>query len=924
MTWPDTPLAIKIEIALDGPDRTTDPDTWAWEDITDYGREAPRIVITHGDQDEWDETPPSTCRLTLDNRDGRFSRRNAAGPYYGRFGRSTPIRVSVDPDGDGWRVRFFGEVQGWPKTWDRSGLDSTVEIECAGTTRRLKQGNAPIRSALTQHLATTSPVAWWPLEDGRDSTIAVSGIDDGIPLQVARGVVDFVADAPPGAAGSAHPDVSAANALVAAIAGASATAWHASIWTKGIMVTPEPEVAYYVVWEITTTRGYVIRAVCQHGVALNIGFAVWENASAANGDELFVTAANYQPSGITGDWLQLTAVFEQTGSDVDTTLYVNEVEVAAETWPGITLGAPAYVRMISPFGGNIGTSAEMAEIYISHFSLFNGSTIVQQHQAGLGWPAEPAADRITRLCGEHGIPVTVVGSADTEPMGPQQPATLMALLRQCEEVDGGVLMDNPAAPGVRYVPRAERYNLFVNTLNVDDGDLGAEPIATDDDLAVANEVTVTRTDGASYTTRNAADIAASGVTIADSVTLPVAYDAQVPHQAGWRLNLLSVDEDRWPRVPINLARRPELVDWWLDVTPGQTRIRIDNPPAQAGVDPVDVLVEGYTETISQVEWRAELYCAPASPWTVGVVEDDELGRADTDGSKIVGDFVAGTDTSALVAVTDGPPWITSADHSSMFPFEVRSGGVVLEVTGVDAAVVDSFDRTVAAGGWGTADTGQTWTVGAGTASDYSVVGGTTGRIATSSVNTLYIAHLDAGSPDAAPRVRCTVPVVPTGAAITVRVAARMTDTSNYYEAQITIDPLGAVALQIFKRVAGAGSAVSSAVTLPATHSAGNSWWLQLSAIGNTLRARAWKSTEAEPAGWHITATDTSLTTGNRVGVLVRRESGNTNGTVNVDFDDFDVPNLQVFSLTQAPVNGVERTIPAGTPVSIAQPWRLAL
>jgi len=35
-----------------------------------------------------------------------------------------------------------------------------------------------------------------------------------------------------------------------------------------------------------------------------------------------------------------------------------------------------------------------------------------------------------------------------------------------------------------------------------------------------------------------------------------------------------------------------------------------------------------------------------------------------------------------VAVTDGPLWITTLSHGGMFPVYIRTGGVILEVTGI--------------------------------------------------------------------------------------------------------------------------------------------------------------------------------------------------------------------------------------------------
>jgi hypothetical protein len=72
-------------------------------------------------------------------------------------------------------------------------------------------------------------------------------------------------------------------------------------------------------------------------------------------------------------------------------------------------------------------------------------------------------------------------------------------------------------------------------------------------------------------------------------------------------------------------------------------------------------------------------CAPAGPWTVGVVEDPMLGRADTDGCTLSSGITA-TATSVAVTSNPGPRWIDSATYPAMFPFDVTVGGEVMRVT----------------------------------------------------------------------------------------------------------------------------------------------------------------------------------------------------------------------------------------------------
>lgn len=64
-------------------------------DISQYVDLVREISITRGAQNELSEIQPSTCSITLDNSDGRFTPERAASPYSPNVKKGTPIRVAV-------------------------------------------------------------------------------------------------------------------------------------------------------------------------------------------------------------------------------------------------------------------------------------------------------------------------------------------------------------------------------------------------------------------------------------------------------------------------------------------------------------------------------------------------------------------------------------------------------------------------------------------------------------------------------------------------------------------------------------------------------------------------------------------------------------------------------------------------------------
>ncbi|MFG3326335.1 hypothetical protein [Micromonospora chersina] len=238
-------------------------------------------------------------------------------------------------------------------------------------------------------------------------------------------------------------------------------------------------------------------------------------------------------------------------------------------------------------------------------------------------------------------------------------------------------------------------------------------------------------------------------------------------------------------------------------------------------------------------------------------------------------------------------WVRGIEHELGKDLNWRTT-LVLEQARAVPVVTDTFTRA-ASNAWGSADSGQAWTVTA-PAADYSVSSGV-GRQSLSAVNSVRQGFVNLGGVNCRVQVDITCPVLPTGGAITLWSAARATDTNNYYTARLTIGTTGAVTLALLKRTSGVLAAALSSGPMSGTHVAGNTWRLLFEVVGTTLRAKAWRpGLDFEPGGWQVTATDTSLTSGTQVGVLSRLEAGNTNTLpVVVTFDGLTATTLHAWA-----------------------------
>lgn len=196
---------------------------------------------------------------------------------------------------------------------------------------------------------------------------------------------------------------------------------------------------------------------------------------------------------------------------------------------------------------------------------------------------------------------------------------------------------------------------------------------------------------------------------------------------------------------------------------------------------------------------------------------------------------------------------------------------------------DLFDRTVAAGGWGTASDGKVWTT-SGTAANFSV-NGAEGVIVPSALGASRMAWLNIGGPDQDVTVKVKINDTPESGALVAGASVRLTDSSNLYRVEFRYQASSNSDLRIRKTVAGSTTTlVSMDVTgLPTSP---ERWiYLRLQILGNIIMTKVWGA-DAEEPDWMLITTDGDLTTGNNAGVIARDDTGATSSTFL--FDNFMV------------------------------------
>jgi hypothetical protein len=580
-------------------------------------------------------------------------------------------------------TRTVVEVPSWPARWGPSGQLVTATLNGAGILRRLRQGASALDSTLRRRVASADHLlGYWPMEDGQDSTQAASGLPGGRPA-TATGLT-WASDSSLGGS-SALPVVDDDGALLTATTAATtATGWHVECVYK----LPTLPASLTAILRVRITGAAIHEAVVSASTsAIRIEAFDSTGASLAHFD--FTTAKAI--ADFAGQWNRLIVTVADDGGGTCRVIAAWPSIADSTWWAAMTTCTSGLGRVPSVVGP---WSPALTGLAIGHLAVFDvhatwdgttltfGTTIYDN--ADSGFDGESVAQRVSRLCTEEGVPLsTPYGVAAPDRMGPQRANTLLNLLQEAADADVGVLYELRDDVALGYRTRASLYNQTPRLVLDHAAQQVAPPLEPeDDDQQTRNDITVSRPSGSSapavlkdgpLSVQSPPD----GVgRYTDSRTINVETDEQLPDLAGWLLHLGTYDGVRYPQVTIFLHRSPELIDAARELDLGD-RIQIINLPAWQPPDGADLIVQGIREVIGVHTWTMTFTCTPAGPWTVGVLEDEVLGRCDTDGSELAAGIDA-DDTTLSIAVTDGPLWTTDTGE---YPMDLRiGGGEVVTVT----------------------------------------------------------------------------------------------------------------------------------------------------------------------------------------------------------------------------------------------------
>lgn len=767
-------LRFALEIAWGADLTDLDGSGWTWTDVTDdvilEGNNGAPVTMRIGRPDESQETQASEMTCVLDNRTGKYSQ-GGQSTNWPNVKRGVPVRVRVSTNsGSSWSVRYQGQAVGFMPTWDaETGRWSTVTLTVSGPLRRLNQGTLPPTSVFRRYMDANwqaeNVVAYWPMEDAAGSpsfTQALGSTKLGPIRLVTNGA--FGDQNGQYGAWSQASNITLPSSAPLTEMYQSSTSKYGSILppfpsatirqVSGIYVPPPDTtvgnstsmneydgIDFTHIWAALVPAGFDYR-IANSAYTENNDFVDLRYGVGAGGRLWFVSHEEFND---TGDFSVNVATNLGAGPfrwrvGWSGTTYTLGILRAGDTTETVVTGSYGNTPVnhytstaLSPLrfvnGASGARVAAGQKGAIGHVAYHSALTSLNASAPYLdGYPAEPPVDRMPRLGTQNGIHVDVLSASYTEntsvtsAVGSQHWDTLTNLFREAERTGLGVLHDGLGA-GLTYVSRKRRaLNATAATLTVDAaaGQLMEPFTPEDDDQRIINSASATQLNGAaaSYTDLTGPN----GVNAIGEFSTSMSVNADDPSNlvgyAQWLVAQGTRSGYRYPTISFALESAPALIAGWLACIP-QSRIDVTNIASvrqQHASDPIWLLLEGWTETISMFEWRVVANTSPAEVWnTIRLAAatgstGDDICHMDTDSSQLNTTASAGA-TSISVRTNSGPLWVQSSADADSFPFWVTVGGLRVQVTAISgASSPQTF--TLASPGLPAAKTGST-TPGAG-------------------------------------------------------------------------------------------------------------------------------------------------------------------------------------------------------------------
>lgn len=592
--------------------------------------------------------------------------------------------------------RLCGYVDGWTPTIDTSGNRKTVIVSMSSMRRRLNQGNLPVRSPIRYTAGNTAMSHYWTLEDSAGSTQAKNEVATSTAyVMYPSGTVTFANSSPTSTFAASDlvikygtkplVNLNQGGSLSSAFPVVGPTAWAVQLMVLFDASTNGAAEITIAEWDTPGGSRIKYRLKMSGGAFGIFGSSVYvidangaetkiinDNTTSSRFREIYVSAAK---SGVGGVDNLITL-------SVDGGTVITTATISAATLAGIT-----SLRL------NPNSSTTSVDLVIGHVRVSSTSTPVNvqpptnyltQPSAYISWSGETAGARVARVLTENSLPaVTINNQANSVVMGPQPIDTVDNILDECETTDGGILYDQHDCFGTGYVVRSDLYNEPVTlSANYASGHIYEKIVPVHDDTHRINHVSVKNTfTGSTY--EYFGDMSTGDYPRAISVNM--FDDTLLTYVAQWWANIGTPRQKlRYPQhqYMFGSSGGSSLISSWAMTDSAGDRHQLLNPPDEATVNTIDLMVLGWSETLGAARWLAVVNANPYDPWRVFALASasaDAIWRLGDSGSTLAAG-VNSTATTLSVATSAGNMlWSTSAGD---YPSDIYVDGERITVTAV--------------------------------------------------------------------------------------------------------------------------------------------------------------------------------------------------------------------------------------------------
>lgn len=574
MALPNT----KVEIAFNA-GYTTAAGSRTWTDVSTYVLADSSIRISRGRQDEISQIQPSTCTITLDNADGRFTPEKTAGAYYPNVKKGRPIRVTSTYNAVTY-VRFVGYVNEWPLVWPDS-TDSAATVTITASSRLARMGaSATLQTIMATEIQTDTPTAWWPLSDPEGSTRAVDISGNGRDLSIYAPIPPgptFGVTQSPGSSSSTAVKFTSGQLTLGTSAGLTAGT------TPGFVVafsTLDPDLAG--IFQVDGNCSILMDTGALQIGTTPVGVGLYNDGSPHAVGVQFTSAS-------TAD------VY------IDGTLTNSGVPVGLASPTRVTVGlggdtiiAQAAFWSNAPAGSRF--ASYTAAIPSGYAGDLSGARIARYAYLGGVPSGEMSIDTGT-------VTIAAIDSLDRTPVD---------LMQSVATAENGILYDAKDATGsFVFKDRDHRYNLASSfTLSATTQEIQGDLLPRLDDQFLVNDFTAT---GAGVEARvvDVTSVNEYGY-YRQSIDVPVSNALDSAALAAWRVGLNKQPTTRYPTVSVDVTNLSTSQAALVLAAEISTRFGLSGLPAQAPATTADLFIEGYSEVITSAAHSLTFNTSPAT------------------------------------------------------------------------------------------------------------------------------------------------------------------------------------------------------------------------------------------------------------------------------------------------------------------------